>query len=79
MSIIAFDDLEEKEFKQSFGSFYKGLEIKKGRKVLLYPVSFLVRRFLLVYLFVAGPKELIYQMTVLISSSILSEMIVYTS
>ena len=46
--------------KYQFGAFYEGQAIKRGRKVLLYPIIFLARRLFLVYLVVAGTKVFIY-------------------
>ena len=55
-----FKVLNRKEAKKSFGAFYEDRAIKRGRKVLLHPLSFLLRRIVLVYLVVAGPEELVY-------------------
>ena len=55
-----FKDLHTKEAKKSFGAFYEGRAIKRGRKVLLHPLGFLLRRIILVYLVMAGPEELIF-------------------
>ena len=53
--------------------------IKKGKKVLFYPLIFFVRRIVLVYLVVAGTKELIYQMMILMGSTIISACVVHSS
>ena len=55
-----FKDLHTKEAKKSFGAFYEGRDIKRGRKVLFHPLSFLLRRIVLIYLVVAGPEEMVY-------------------
>lgn len=72
-----FEELAGKEMVQSVGAFYEGKAIKRGRKVLFHPVSFLLRRLILVYLVVGGTDELIYQMMILMGSSICSAIIVY--
>ena len=72
-----FKDLKHRTMKQRFGAFYEGRVLRRGRKVLLHPLSFLVRRFVLVYLVVAGPEELIYQIIILITSTLLSELLLY--
>ena len=55
-----FENLQKKEIKQRLGAFYEGKALKRGKKVLFHPVSFLLRRVILVCLVVAGTKELIY-------------------
>ena len=55
-----FEVLHRKEAKKRFGAFYEDRAIKRGRKVLLHPFGFLLRRIVLVYLVVAGPEELVF-------------------
>ena len=63
--------------KLRLGAFYEGKAIWRGRKVLVYPLVFIARRLVLIYLVVDGPDELIYQMIILISSSFLYEWVLY--
>ena len=72
-----FDSLSDKEMKQQLGAFYEGIDTKRSRKVLLQPLSFYFRRLVLAYLVVAGVEKLIYQITILIWSIILSESLLY--
>ena len=72
-----FQVLHRKEAKKIFGAFYQGRALKCGRKVLLHPLSFLLRRTILVYLVIAGPEELVYSMMIFMSSTLLSELILY--
>ena len=76
-SIREFESLDNKEMKQRFGAFYQGKAIRRGKKVLVYPLIFITRRLVLIYLVVAGPEELIYQMIILVTSSFLSELMLY--
>ena len=45
--------------------------------MLFHPISFLLRRLVLVYLVVAGTEHLVYQMMILMGSTIVSAIIVY--
>jgi hypothetical protein len=42
-----WDRLEEEKIKTKFGSIYENLNLQKGRWVILVPVTFLLRRFIL--------------------------------
>ena len=57
-----FNSLESKVFLAKIGAFYNALKIKNGRKVLLNPVAFIVRRIWLSYLIVYSQSILITQM-----------------
>ena len=76
-SMKEFQNLKSKDLKHKFGAFYKGRAIRKGRKVLTHPMIFLARRLFLVYLIVAGTDELIYQMMMLMGSTLISALLVY--
>ena len=76
-SMKEFQNLKSKDLKHKFGAFYKGRAIQKGRKVLTHPMIFLARRLFLVYLIVAGTDELIYQMMMLMGSTLISALLVY--
>ena len=76
-SMIDFDLVLSRDMRHQFGAFYEGKAIKKGRKVLIHPVVFLARRLFLVYLVVAGTDEFIYQMMMLMASTIFSAIVVY--
>jgi len=45
--VFVFDKLTEKDVQARHGAFYEELNLKKGRLVLVQPVWFLVRRFIL--------------------------------
>lgn len=45
-----FKDNHKKEMKATYGALYRGKAIKRGRKVLLQPISYFLRRLLVVYL-----------------------------
>ena len=66
-----FKDLKSRGMKQAFGTLYQSLDISQGRRVLLHPLSFLIRRLVLAYLVVAGTKVLIYQIMILVWSAII--------
>lgn len=72
-----FDQITSREMKHQFGAFYEGKAIKRGKKVLLHPVLFLARRLFLVVLVVAGTKVFIYQMTMLMASTIAAAIVVF--
>jgi len=42
-----FDSLDERRFKMQYGKFYEDLDLRNGKMVLLQPIWFLARRFLL--------------------------------
>jgi len=42
-----FDSLETSKFKKKYGKFYEELDLRNGKMVLLQPIWFLVRRFLM--------------------------------
>ena len=76
-SMKDFESLSDREMKQQIGAFYEGIDVKRGKKVLLQPLSFYMRRIVLAYLVVAGFDELIYQVMMFIGSTILSESLLY--
>lgn len=57
---VKFGSAQTEEMRNNFGSQYDKLDLEKGRIVLIQPVSFLVRRLLMVYLVVFGPKVFAY-------------------
>lgn len=69
--------MSNREARESYGAFYEGNNIKLGKKVLLHPLSFILRRLILVYLVVIGTQELIYQMMILMSLTMLSAVMIY--
>ena len=76
-SMKEFESLAEKRMKQQIGAFYEGINLKRGKQVLLQSLSFYVRRIVLAYLVVAGLDELILQIMILVGSTILSESLLY--
>lgn len=52
--ILNFDKVKDKDFIARFGELYGRLTIKNGRKVLLEPITFLIRRIFLVFLVIYG-------------------------
>ena len=78
-SMKEFKVLKSKEMKQSIGAFYEDKDIRRGKKVLLHPMSFLARRLVLVWLVVDGPQDLVFQMMIMMSSSILSIAVLYAT
>ena len=59
-SMTGFEKLTDKEMKQQFGAFYEGINVNCGKKVLLQPLSFYMRRIVLALLIVVGREELIF-------------------
>ena len=49
-TMIRFEYLADKKMLESFGAFYEGRNLKRGRKVLLSPLMFLLRRLGLIFL-----------------------------
>ena len=76
-SMKDFKSLSDREMKQQIGAFYEGIDVKRGKKVLLQPLSFYMRRIALAYLVVSGFDELIYQVMIFIGTTILSESLLY--
>ena len=52
--------LNQKSEMANFNSLFKGLNVKNGRKVLLEPIMYLVRRIFLVIMIINGPKIFIW-------------------
>ena len=55
-----FEEAGKKRTIKKFGSIYGDLNLKKGRKVLLVPAVFLIRRLWLALLLVDGTKSLVF-------------------
>mmetsp|Transcript_6439 Transcript_6439/g.8626 ORF Transcript_6439/g.8626 Transcript_6439/m.8626 type:complete len:211 (+) Transcript_6439:2053-2685(+) len=75
--LCKFDLVQEKEFAETYKALYEGLAITNGRKVLLDPANFLLKRFCLALLVIFGPKVLIYQMMPLLYANMLTFLITY--
>ena len=55
-----FRQVDTKEVKDRYGSFYDGLATENGKKVLVQPMYFLARRLYLSYLVIFGTAVFIY-------------------
>lgn len=60
--IRRFEQLQNVQVKRRFGLIYRGLNLKYGRIVTLWPLYYLVRRLYLPYVVVFGTGVFIYQM-----------------
>ena len=56
----------QKQFARQFRSLYEGLAHHNGKIVMLEPICFLIRRFMLATLIIFGTDVFIYQMATLI-------------
>ena len=52
--------LENSQFKERFGSSYADLDTKNGKKVLIQPIYFFLRRLYLTYLVMFGSDTFVY-------------------
>jgi hypothetical protein len=62
--------------QEIFGTFYEGLRLQEGRKVLLQPIFFLFRRLLLALTVVTFNDVLIVQIYLIAGQTIASIMII---
>jgi len=60
-----FDSLDEKDFRQKYGKFYEELDLRNGKMVLLQPIWFLLRRFLLSFMVVFLNTTVIWQVALM--------------
>lgn len=74
-----FDQIKEKEFSAQFGALYDDLAVKNGKKVLLEPIAFLLRRVFLAFLIIYGTKVFIWQMTAIFVSTLIVMIITFTT
>ena len=58
-TVISFKYLADKTMLDSFGAFYRGMNLKHGRKVLLNPLMFHLKRLGLIFLVYFGPEYFI--------------------
>lgn len=68
-----FDDLKKAEMRKKYGALYLDLATKRGKRVLIQPIAFLVRRLLLAGLVVLGNDlSYVFQIAIVQFSTLLS-------
>ena len=72
-----YDMIDNSHFKWRFGSSYADLETKNGKKVLIQPIYFFLRRLYLSYLVMFGSDTFVYQMAQLIGSTLIAGILPY--
>ena len=79
--LFKFDQLKvfSKDHFKRFGALYEGLAVKNGRKVMLEPIAFLIRRIFLAILVVFGSKTFIWQMIPLLLSNLIIMIITFAT
>jgi len=74
--LYSFDLLNERKFKSRFGAFYEDLKLSTGKRILLQPSFFLVRRFILVAAILLVENILIVQIFMMASQIIIQVIII---
>ena len=69
--------LENSQFMAHFGSSYADLDTKNGKKVLIQPIYFFLRRLYLTYLVMFGSDTFVYQMAQLMGSTLIAGVLPY--
>ena len=72
-----FRHLDSDVIKARYETFYEGLAIKNGKKVLLQPSYFLTRRAYLCYLVIFGTGVFTYQMAQIMAASLIAGLLPY--
>ena len=79
ITFTKFKMIRDKELMEKFGHFYDGIDTKQGKKVLLQPMTFLLRRLFMVYLIVYGTKTFTYQMILVMASTMYTLIIMFVT
>ena len=69
--------VENTQFKERFGSSYEDLDTNNGKKVLVQPIYFFLRRLYLSYLVMFGSETFVYQMAQLMGSTLIAGVLPY--
>ena len=69
--------VENSQFIARFGSSYADLETRNGKRVLIQPIYFFLRRLYLSYLVMFGSDTFVYQMAQLMGSTLIAGVLPY--
>jgi len=69
--VLNFEDLDDEDFEQRHGEFYKDLRLDRGTQVLWQPIWFLLRRLILGVTVIFIKERLVFQVLVFSMSVII--------
>ena len=72
-----FKHVDSEYVKDKYGTFYEGLATKNGKKVLIQPIYFLLRRLYLNFLVMFGSTVFVYQMAQIMLSTAIAGFLPY--